>query len=84
MVASEWIDRVRSLLADAFELPVDEIPPDLEFGGIKKWDSMGHMEVMLRLEAQFGIELDTDLIRQLTGIPAIVAYLEERENDQHT
>jgi acyl carrier protein len=40
---------------------------------------MGHMEIMLRLEAQFGIELDTDLIRQLTSIPEIVAYIEEKE-----
>ena len=79
MVGSDLLDRVRALLAEAFELPVDEIPPDLEFGGVKKWDSMGHMEVMLRLEAQFGIELDTDLIRQLTSIPEIVAYIEEQE-----
>jgi len=77
MVASEWVDQVRLLLAEAFELPVEEIPPGLEFGGIKKWDSMGHMEVMLRLEARFGIELDTDLIRQLTSIPEIVSYLEK-------
>lgn len=79
MVASDLLDRVCSLLAEAFELPVDEIPPNLEFGGIKKWDSMGHMEIMLRLEAEFGIELDTDLIRQLTSIPEIVAYIEEKE-----
>ena len=79
MVASDLLDRVRSLLAEAFELPVDEIPPNLEFGGIKKWDSMGHMEIMLRLEAEFSIELDTDLIRQLTSIPEIVAYIEEKE-----
>jgi len=79
MVGSDLLDRVRALLAEAFELPVDEIPPDLEFGGVKKWDSMGHMEIMLRLEAEFGIELDTDLIRQLTSIPEIIAYIEEKE-----
>jgi len=79
MVGSDLVDRVRALLAEAFELPVDEIPPELEFGGIKQWDSMGHMEVMLRLEAGFGIELDTDLIRQLTSIPETVAYIEEKE-----
>ena len=79
MVASDLVDRVRSLLAEAFEVPVVEIPADLEFGGIKQWDSMGHMEVMLRLEAQFGIELDTDLISQLTSIPEIVAYLEKQD-----
>jgi len=79
MGASVLIDRVRSMLAEAFEVPVDEIPADLEFGGIKQWDSMGHMEVMLRLEAGFGIELDTDLISRLTSIPEIVAYIEEKE-----
>ena len=84
MVASSWVEQVRSLLAEAFEIPLDEIPPDLEFGGIRKWDSMGHMEIMLRLEVQYGIGLDADLIRTLTSITAIAACIEEKSNDTNT
>jgi citrate synthase len=66
---------VQALLAEAFQAPVEQITPALAFGGIPQWDSMGHMEVMLRLEARFGVEVSADTIASLTSVPAICEYL---------
>jgi len=71
----ELVEQVRNLLADAFSASKEEIPADLAFGGIKQWDSMGHMGVMLLLEERFGIPLDADLIGSLTSVPAICNYI---------
>lgn len=74
--------RVQSLLAEAIQVPLELITPDLEFGDLPQWDSLGHMEVILKLEEVFGLEIDADLIAQLISIPEICQYLEKNGYDQ--
>ncbi|MCK4898544.1 MAG: acyl carrier protein [Anaerolineales bacterium] len=69
--------RVQKLLAEALQVSNEQVNADLAFGDLPQWDSMGHMEVMLSLEEQFGIEIDADIIATLTSLPAISSYLKE-------
>jgi acyl carrier protein len=62
---------VQALIAEVLQVPLANIPPSLEFGGIPEWDSMGHMSVIMALEERFGINIDADAIATLTGIPEI-------------
>jgi len=68
--------RVQALLAEAIQVQPELVTPDLAFGDVPEWDSLGHMEVMLRLEDQFGVAVDTDLIARLVSVPEICKYLE--------
>jgi acyl carrier protein len=68
-------ERIRAVLAEALQIPLDQVTPDLAFGDIPQWDSMGHMEVMMRLEEQFAIEINADTIAALTSLPAIREHL---------
>jgi acyl carrier protein len=68
-------ERVRILLADVFQVEPDEVTPQLAFGDLPQWDSLGHMDVMMRLEEQFGVEINTDTIAELVSIPAICEYI---------
>jgi acyl carrier protein len=68
-------ERVRALLADVFQVPQDEVTPQLAFGDLPQWDSLGHMDVMMRLEEQFGVEINTDTIAELVSVPAICEYI---------
>jgi acyl carrier protein len=76
--AAELADRVPVLLAEAFRIPPAEISPDLAFGDLPQWDSMGHMELMMLLEEQFGVEINTETIAELVSVPAIIQYLEKQ------
>jgi acyl carrier protein len=69
------LENVRTLLAEALQVPMDTIRPDLRFGDLPQWDSMGHMEIMMQLEMQMGIEVNADTISTLISIPAICDYL---------
>ncbi len=69
--------QVQNLLAEAIQVPLELVTPDLAFGDLPQWDSLGHMEVMLRLEDQFGIAIDADRIARLISIPEICRFLEE-------
>ncbi len=74
--------QVQSLLAEAIQVPQDMVTPDLSFGDLPQWDSLGHMEVMLRLEEEFGVDIDADTIAQLVSIPEICRFLEEKGHVQ--
>jgi acyl carrier protein len=73
-------EQVQSLLADALQVRPQEVTPELAFGDLPQWDSMGHMEVMMRLEEAFGIEITAETIAALTSVPAICAYLGDRRH----
>lgn len=72
--------QIQELVSAALQVPLEEITPELTFGDIPQWDSMGHMEVMMRLEEQFGVEITADTIGELISIPAINAYLRAKGN----
>jgi acyl carrier protein len=74
------IEQVRALLSEALQVPEDQITPDLAFGDIPQWDSMGHMEVLMSLENLFGVEISPDTITDLVSLPTIYGYLQVNGN----
>jgi acyl carrier protein len=76
------IEQVQAILAEAIQVPIEDITPDLAFGDLPQWDSMGHMEVMLRLEEKFGVEINADTIATLVSVPAICTYIEAHNGKQ--
>ncbi|MGW8249992.1 MAG: acyl carrier protein [Anaerolineales bacterium] len=72
--------RVQQALSAALRVSPEQIPPELAFGDLPQWDSMGHMEVMMALEEHFGVEINADTIAHLTSIPAICGYIQENGN----
>ena len=74
------IEQVRALLSEALQVPEDQISPDLTFGDIPPWDSMGHMEVLMSLENHYGIKINPDTITDLVSLPIIFNYLRVNGN----
>ena len=74
---SSLTDRVRDLVAEALQVPLEAVTPELGFGDLPQWDSMGHMEVMVLLEERFGVEISADTIAALTSVNLIRSYLTE-------
>ena len=72
---NRYLENLRALMADALQVPLDEITPGLAFGDLPQWDSMGHMELMLRLEEAYGIEVSAESISELVSLPAILEKL---------
>lgn len=69
-------EQVQALLAEAIQVPPEVVTPDLAFGDLPQWDSLGHMELMVRLEERFNIEINADTIAELVSIVEICSYLE--------
>ena len=74
------VNDIQALLVEALHIGGEQATPDLAFGDLPQWDSMGHMEVMMLLEQRYDVEINADTIAALTSVPAIRAYLQEKGN----
>ena len=72
---TEVFDKIRTVLARALKVEAAEISLDTAFGDLPQWDSMGHMEVMILLEENFGVEINADTISELVSVQAIYEYV---------
>jgi len=72
------VQNIQALLVEALHIAEEQAAPDLAFGDLPQWDSMGHMEVMMMLEQRYDVEINADTIATLTSVPAISAYLQEK------
>jgi acyl carrier protein len=61
-------EKLRSTFASALGLPVERITPELTYGAIKEWDSVGHMALVAALETAFGVVLDIDDIIAMSSV----------------
>ncbi len=73
----DLIRRVRDTLARALEVPPRDVPEDAAQGSLERWDSLGHMNVVMELEAAFGVSFSMDEAIGMRSIPAIVEVLKQ-------
>jgi acyl carrier protein len=74
----ELSQQVQAVMVEALKVEPEMVTPELSFGDIPQWDSMGHMEVMMLLEENFGVEINPDTIANLVSIPEICDYIGQR------
>lgn len=70
--------RLARLFAKVFSLPLERVHPDLKPGDIKRWDSVGHVTLVVAIEEEFAIALEAEEIMEFTSFQAIVSALERR------
>jgi acyl carrier protein len=68
--------RVENLIATIFEVPVDQVTPETSYTEVEKWDSMGHLMLILEVEQEFGVTLDPDQTENMTSVKDIVTVLQ--------
>ena len=53
-------DKVRKCFVDTFNIPESVVVDTLEYASIPEWDSVAHMALIVSLEDEFDIMIDTD------------------------
>lgn len=62
-------------MSKVFNVPSSEITDASSNETIERWDSLGHMNLCLALEEEFGIELDGDNVASMTKYPDVVTVV---------
>jgi acyl carrier protein len=75
---SDIQQRVENALSRIFEIPPGEVS-GLGMGLHPRWDSMGHMELIMQIEKEFGLRFPTYEIAELVNPTAIVNAVERHQ-----
>jgi acyl carrier protein len=78
MTNDEIKTRARAILAQTLKVPAEKIAEDASQMNLTEWDSVRHMNVVLALENDFGIEFADGELMNLTSLPLMVAAIKKR------
>ena len=68
--------KLRATLADIFGVEAEQITAESGVNTLEGWDSFGHLQAILALESEFGVQFDPQRIPELTTVAKIQAELE--------
>lgn len=69
--------RVRSIMSKLFGVAETEITATSSQDTIEKWDSHGHMNLVVALEEEFGITLADEQILEMLNFPLVCEVVKE-------
>lgn len=72
------LKRVLAIAADVFQVPEARLGPASSPDTVESWDSLHHLELVLALEQEFGIQISPEEIEQLLSIELIADLMEEK------
>lgn len=76
-VDEDWTLAARDLIAESLAQSPDSIALDGSIHTIPAWDSLGHVRVILAIEARIGQPLSSEAIATLASVADIAAILAE-------
>ena len=66
---------MRRVFSDVLETPLDEIQPQSNPDTVESWDSINHLNLVMAIEQEFGIELDPEEIEQMMSVELTLKIL---------
>ena len=74
-------DRVKNVFIECLGVLADVVTDELEYASIPQWDSIAHMTVIVGLEDEFNIMIETDDVIDMSSVSKayeiVTKYLEE-------
>jgi acyl carrier protein len=71
-------DRVAALFEKVFGIEPGEFKPEMVPEDVLRWDSLGHMTLMMDLEDTFGVHFEVDEIAEMSSGQKILDILKAK------
>jgi acyl carrier protein len=69
---------LREIFADTLEIAPEEVTPELNTDAVEAWDSFRHLQLILAIEGEYGVQFDPQQIPELTTVAQIQKILQEK------
>ena len=69
--------RLRKSICDVFDYREFALPENPSQESIDKWDSLGHLRLIMAVESEFGIKFQTERISHLTSLELLLSEIEK-------
>ena len=77
----ELTEKIKSIVADSFDLPYDAVTLDTGPSNTVSWDSFGQMDLVLNIEKEFDITLEFDEIFKIVSTQTLFEVVENKLNE---
>ncbi|MEL7590885.1 MAG: acyl carrier protein [Anaerolineaceae bacterium] len=74
----EIIDRLQTLFITVFDNDSIQITPQLTADDVDEWDSLSHINLMIAIELEFGIEFNPSEIQSFANVGELVTSIEKK------
>ena len=74
-------EKVKTIVADTFNLKYDQINGDTGPENVQRWDSFGQMTLVMALEEEFGFVLEYEDIFKIISTRTLIELVEEKSNE---
>lgn len=72
------LERVAGVIKEQLNMKDVEIKPETSFKEDLEVDSLDLFELVMALEEEFGIEIPSEDLEQITTVEAVIAYLKNK------
>ena len=84
MLNAELTKQIKEVLAREWSVSVETIPADAALNRHPRWDSLGHISLLLALQKELGLPITAETVQQLTSLPKIASFLAASSSDRNT
>jgi acyl carrier protein len=77
----ELTEKIKLIVADSFDLPIEEVTLDTGPSNTASWDSFGQMDLVLNIEKEFDITLEFDEIFKIVSTQTLLEVIEHKLNE---
>ena len=74
----ELTEKIKSIVADSFNLLYEEVTLDTGPSNTASWDSFGQMNLVLNIEKEFDITLEFDEIFKILSTQTLLEVVEDK------
>ena len=71
-------NRIKNVISAVFNYPIEKIQKDSSPDSIDKWDSLGHMNLVVGLEEEFDIVIEDDEIGEMLNFALIEEIIKSK------
>lgn len=71
-------NKIISIIAQILGVSENEVQDDTSIGDLPTWDSLNHLQIIARIEKEFGIKFTPDVMMDLEDVSDIVSATEAR------
>ena len=71
-------EKIRRMAAEVLDVPLDTLTADSSTDTVESWDSVQHLNLILEVEQNFGVQADLEHMDQLQSLGAIAEWVSRR------
>lgn len=70
-------EKVKKIFSELLGVGESEITDETSYNSFERWDSLKHLEIVSKLEEEFGISIDMDDIIAMNSFRQVVATIQK-------